>query len=246
MAGLFDVFLKRIGVKPQNEIRSEIEEFVNAAKEHVENYRKNVEEISKQRKMLELMAHHLGGMVWIKRWEPEQKTYLYEFANRTLCDSFFRFDAHCLEDCTAHVSGRSDLDILNDFRERTKNTHSFGELSITTDIHSTIQAILHYDTQGQSGATSCRYIECGYIGSDPMVIEVVKTPLFDLNYPCKCWASHTYTVGNALDVTMACESRLEYAQKCIEKGEGEKLQNGVYWIYPKKEACSIMEREVRR
>jgi hypothetical protein len=244
MAGLFEKLLRRLGKRPAEEIVSEFQEYVNSAKDYIVKYQQNVEAITKQRTMLELMAHHLGGLVWIKRWDEEQKIYLYEFANRTHCDLFFKFEPECLADCTAHVAGKSDIDILNEFRERTKQRHTYGDLCFSTDMHSTEQAIIHYETGGKKGATSCRYIEGGFIGEKPFVLEVVKTPLFDPKYPCRCWQTHTYTVGNAFDITNVCESRMKHAQRCVELGQGEKLQNGVFWLYPQKEECSLLECEI--
>lgn len=243
MAGLFERLMRRVITKSSSDISAEIVSVVDSAKEYMAQYRSTMEEITKQRHLLELMAHHMGGLVWIKRWDDENKVYLYEFANRTHCDLFFKFEPECLEDCTAHVSGKSDIDILNEFRERTRLKHTCGDLCISTDIHATEQAILHYETNGEKGATSCRYIECGYVGEKPLILEVVKTPLFNLNYPCKCWKTHTYTVGNAFDVSIFCDSRLAHAQDCVEKGQGEKLQNGVYYMYPEIEICRLAEKE---
>lgn len=243
MSGIFENLLTKLGKKKKSEIQQEIETFVDSAKEYMEHYKKNIDEIRQQKKILELMSHHLGGLVWIKRWDSDTKSYIYEFANRTHCDVFFKFEPHCLIDCTSHVKGYSDIDILNDYRERTGKQHSFGELCVSTDVHATMQAIQHYDTEGNAGATTCRYIECGMIDEKPMVLDVVKTPLFDPNYPCKCWGSHTYTVGNAFDVTASCETKLQHVQSLVEQGHAEKLQPGVYWVYPKAESCSLLKKE---
>ena len=245
MAGTFDRVL-RFFQSPKIGTTENVEQFVSDAKTFLDKYRRNIEEVARQRQLLELMAHALGGLVWIKRWDADQSTYLYEFANHTHCQLFFRFDEECLPDCTTHVQGRSDVDLLNDFRERTRLQHTYGELCISTDVHATEQAILHYESMGERGSMSCRYLECGYIGDKALVLEVVKTPLFNPEYPCKCWASHTYTVGNALDVTLCCESRLEFANQCIERGQAKRLQPGVFWLFPEHEACNLLEQELPR
>lgn len=243
---MFNKLMSLLGKKPQNEIQREVENFIIKAKAHVEEFRSNVEEVSKQRRLLELMAHHLGGLVWIKRWDQSSESYLYEFANKTHCDTFLQFPDQCLKDCTTHVSGKSDIDLLNDFRERTKSRHTFGDLCLSTDKHSTEQAILYHKTCGQAGAMSCNYLECGFIGEKEVVLEVTKTPLFDLSKSCRCWENHTYTVGNAVDVSFLCDSKIAYANKCVAINQGKRLHPGVFWLYPGPEGCVLLEDELSR
>jgi len=243
---MFDKIMTFLGKKPQCEIQRDIEVFIQSAKGHVEEYRKSVESVSKQRRLLELMAHHMGGLVWIKRWEVESCTYLYEFANKTHCDTFLKLPEQCLDDCTTHVSGKSDIDLLNDFRERTNQRHTFGDLCLSTDTHATNQAIIFYKTGGKSGSTSCRYLECGFIGDNEVVLEVTKTPLFDLSHPCRCWDTHTYTVGNAVDVSYLCDSKIKHAHQCVAAKQGERLQPGVFWLFPGPEQCQLLEDELSK
>jgi hypothetical protein len=240
--GLFDRVISFFNDTGNGSSRRDVEEFVRDARIFIARSKASMEEVERQRSMLEMMTHHMGGMVWIKRWDPWQEEYLYEFANRPHCETFFNFPVDCLQDCNDHVQGRSDIDLLNDFRERTGLRHSYGDMCFSTDKHATEMAILHHITNGESGATSCHYLECGYVGDKELVLEVTKTPLFDSNF--KLWETHTYSVGNAVDVSRVCTSRLEFARQCVERGEGERLQPGVFWLYPSRGECELLKEEV--
>ena len=66
MAGTFDRVL-RFFQSPKIGTTENVEQFVSDAKTFLDKYRRNIEEVARQRQLLELMAHALGGLVWIKR-----------------------------------------------------------------------------------------------------------------------------------------------------------------------------------
>lgn len=212
----------------------------------IEKAKKSVLETQRQKELLETMTHAMGGMVWIKKWDNITENYLYEFGNFMLCEKFFCFSEECLCDCTTHISGKSDVDLINEFRERTGLRHSYGDLCFSTDIHAMEQAILFHKTAGAQGRPFCRYIECGYIGKKALLLDVIKTPLFlEGKTPSK--QNHTYSVGNACDGTNCCEEKMDLALSLLDKGRAERLSNSVIWIYPEQPAsCRLLDKEMGR
>jgi len=237
------MFLEKIYQKfgPKNPI-VEKEEILNV-RALVHEAKNKINESIKQKNLLELMAHSMGGMVWIKRWDNILEVHTYEFANFMLCEKFFCFTETCLTDCTTHVKNKSDLDLVAEFRERTGKQHTFGDLCFSTDMHATEQAIIYQNSNGAQGARSCRYLEAGYIDGNPVLLDVVKTPLFAPGRK-HCWSTHTYSVGNATDASNCCDSVMGRGLDLISLGQATRLSNGVIWIYPEGQSCAILDKEL--
>jgi hypothetical protein len=225
-----------------NTIDQEFE--IDNVKKLVKEAKSKIEDSFRQRELLELMAHSMGGMVWIKKWDLIQETHVYEFANFMLCERFFCFNQECLTDCTTHVKGRTDLDLVSEFRERTRKQHTFGDLCFSTDIHATEQAINYHSSGGTRGALSCRYLEAGFIDGHAVLLDVTKTPLFEKDMR-PCWNSHTYSVGNAMDASNCCDSVMKRGLQLIDKNQAKRLSAGVIWIYPSAESCILLEQELK-
>lgn len=242
MSSIIQSYLKKL-LYPKKEDSFWKDEFGDV-KVLIERAKVSVLETQRQKDLLETMTNAMGGMVWIKRWDVNTDGYIYEFGNYMLCEKFFCFSDDCLCDCTTHISGKSDIDLINEFRERTGLRHSYGELCFSTDLHSLEQAILFQETGGEKGRPSCRYIECGYIGQRALLLDVIKTPLFlPDSIPSK--KTHTYSVGNACDGINCCEEKMNLALSLLDKGQAERLSNGVIWIYPDKPAaCRLMDKEL--
>jgi hypothetical protein len=47
-------------------------------------------------------------------------------------------------------------------------------------------------------------------------------------------------------VSNSCDSRLAFAHQCVARGQGQRLQPGVFWIYPEREECRLLEKELPR
>ena len=173
---LFELYQKIFPKKKDND-KFEIQN----VRRLVSEAKKSIATSYKQKELLELMAHSMNGMVWIKRWGLIQEIHIYEFANYMLCERFFCFTPDCLTDCTAHVKDRTDIDLVSEYREKTGNQHTFGDLCYSTDVHATEQAIIFHNSGGARGSKSCRYFEAGYINGEPVLLDVIKTPLFEKN-----------------------------------------------------------------
>ena len=218
---------------------------IEMARNFIKEAKSKIQESLYQKDILELMAHSIGGMIWIKRWLREEEVHVFEFANYKLCEKLFGFEAKCLKDCTDHVMGRSDVDLVSDFREKTGKKHTFSDLCYCTDIHAVEQAIIYYNSNGERGMPSCRYLEAGFIGENPVLLDVVKTPLFEKDKK-KCWNTHTYCVGLGSDASNICDTLMEYAKSLIDKGQAMKLSSGVIWLYPVGESCKLLQEELEK
>ena len=62
---------------------------VDKAKEILRVARDRISDSLKERELLEVMAHTISGCVWIKASDYISESHTYEFANLTLCKSFF-------------------------------------------------------------------------------------------------------------------------------------------------------------
>lgn len=221
-----------------------VEEEFNEAKEIIAEARAVLVDSTKQKYLLELMANTLGGMVWIKKYDFLQEVYTYEFANLALCRDFFCLSEECRIDCTTYVKGKTDLDLVNEYKEKTKKQHTFGDLCVSTDFHATEQAIIHYHSKGERGRKECRYFEAGYIDGQPVLLDVVKTPIFKED-EAVCWNTHTYSVGIARDLGCSCDTMWTRVLNLIEKGQAERLSAGVIWVYPEPEECHLIDEELK-
>ena len=95
-------------------------------------------------------------------WKKD-KNHLYINANFAHCIEFFRMPKECME----LIRGKADIDLVNDYRERTGKIHSFGELCVGSD-----------DIVKASKKPG-HFIEIGYIDTDLFLLDVYKVPLFD-------------------------------------------------------------------
>lgn len=118
---------------------------------------KNTEKALKEQfHVLNTTVDLIDGYMWNKDAEGR---YLY--CTPKWKSLFFR-----LSDDT-NIVGRTDIDLLNEFRAKTGLEHTYGNVCSGTDQHCIAQK------------QTCYYIEAGYIAGDLFLLEVTKTPLFD-------------------------------------------------------------------
>lgn len=185
---------------------------------------KNYSELEERNGLLEDLACEIDGLVWIKKWIPEEAKHVYEFANRKHGDLFFRFERceNC-KDCGRCFMGKTDLELLDDFRKRTGIRHTYGELCGSTDIHSMMKGI--EDIQKGRPVIPRKYIEFGIVGDQQLILEVSKRPKFDENN------NYVRNIGNALDQSQD-KTIFQRVEILMENGLAEKLGEGVYYIKP--------------
>lgn len=187
------------------EPRSDVAE-VNDFQERVA---KNIYEAKKQRllleqhiQILENTANEAGGMLWRKDNEG-----LYQFANRYRCTHFLRLH----ENCFNTVIGYSDIDIINDYIERTGLWHGFALHEDITDAH--VQKL------GYEGV----YVTIGVIGTEEKLFKSIKTPIYiDREYDG--------IVGFASDLTFDCTGIIHTLEHGLYTNTVEMLNEGCFWI----------------
>ena len=107
--------------------------------------------------ILEAILESSGGFLWYK---DNQNRYLF-------CDNKFAKRFHQLN-TGADSYLKNDVELITNCRDK-GHRHDFGELCLGTDEHS------------QKMQVQSRYIEGGIIDDKLVVLEVIKTPLFDKN-----------------------------------------------------------------
>lgn len=169
---------------------------------------------------VELTVSLIDGYMWHK---DAQGKYLY--CTPEWKRLFFDLDPHI------DVSGNNDIELLNDYRIRTNNEHTYGNICVGTDEHCK-----------QQGHT-CYYIEIGYINNKIFILEVTKTPHYDIN------GNYIGIVGIAKDRSQ--EENLitfnisEYIKKgiCVNLNPDNMFNEHVtaYWI-KNKEASKLISQ----
>lgn len=181
-------------------------------KSTVEEARRIYYENSRLNAVIEQVSDLTYAMAWQKDIDG-----LYEYANKIHCVRFFGLP----ESCHQWILGRSDIDLINYYVERTGEKHTFGELCISTDQHCIEQG------------KRCHYIEMGWQGNELLLLSVRKAPRFDEEGNC------IGTVGVAMEDTVNCRDILDNLPKRIQQGEVEELDRGVWWI--KESPCSLLD-----
>ena len=219
---------------------------LHQAEDLLSEARQRIKNSMRERELLEVMAHTITGCVWIKSFDALVEEHTYEFANLRLCERFLCLEDVCLEDCTVHVRGRTDFDLINDFIERCGQSHTFSELCEETDHHAVEQAVRFYHTHGKSGSKTSRYLEYGIIGNRTALFNVTKTPLFKSGEK-PCWNTHTYLVGTATEEDTCCDAFYKMSKDFVAEGKAELICPGAVWLYPNSEVgeCTLLEKDLK-
>lgn len=158
-------------------------------------------EVERKNGILKAMIDAAGGFVWIKDAGGR-----YVFCDNTFCNFFFRMDP------SESVVGFTDVELLDAFRKRTKLRHTYGDLCMSTDQHCVERG------------RKCRYIEVCYIDERLVILDVVKTPLFDADGVC------TGTVGMAWERSEDCDHIEKDLVMFKKDGRLIQLCDNVYWV----------------
>ena len=113
------------------------------------------------------IVNAVGGFLWKK-----DRCGRYQFANRRYCDRVLTPDIAGQRCSLAlneaeRVTGKNDEELFDAFTLRTGNSHSFAQTMETADAH-VIET-----------GKSCRFLEVGLIGDNPMMLKSTRTPTFD-------------------------------------------------------------------
>lgn len=153
------------------------------------------------------IIEQISDLTYAMAWQKDIDG-LYQYANKIHCVRFFGLP----ESCTHFIVGKSDVDLINYYMERTGNRNTFGEICISTDWHCIEQG------------KRCHYIEMGWQGDRLMILNVRKAPRFNDEGNC------IGTVGVAMEDVNNCREILEMIPNRLKNGEIEELDRGVWWV----------------
>jgi len=136
----------------------------------IEGLKKANEEQLRQCDLVTSTMSMVNGFIWNK-----DETGKYRFCSPNFKRLFFGLPEEI------DINGKTDMELLDDFRNRTGLVHTYGNICFGTDGHCREQG------------TACYYIEFGYIGNSLFALDVVKTPQYDKD------GNYTGVVGIARD-----------------------------------------------
>lgn len=155
------------------------------------------------RYLLEEIADMSHTLMWVKDMNS-----IYLYANKHHCVHFFKLPSECSD----FVVGRSDVDLVNDFVERTGKWNTFGDICLSTDFHCL------------NRNSTCSYLEMGWIGDDFLTLSVRKAPRYDNQ------GRVIGIVGLAIDVSYRCQNIIKNIPDEIKSGHLEQLCPGAFWV----------------
>ena len=175
-------------------------------------------------------------LIWHKRYDYLKESHVYTYANNALCNDLFKLNYLKHEEQLDYIKGRSDLDIIKNYRERTGKRHSYGELCLGTDDYT--REFNQERIKKGLQPISLTFLEIGIIDGEPLVLKVNKQPIFKNANNCNnCQncklknGEYCGTVGFGINVTNYFDS----VNKILESGLADKLCEGVYLIKQDKE-----------
>lgn len=127
----------------------------------IESLKKIEEDKLRQCELITSTMQMVQGFMWNK-----DENGRYRFCTPSFKRVFFGLP----ED--TDITGRTDIELINEFRESTGKVHTFGDICVGTDGHCIEQGI------------SCYYVEFGYIGDNLFVLDVTKTPQYNKQGEC--------------------------------------------------------------
>lgn len=157
------------------------------------------------------MAHAAGGLICRK-----DKDGKYLFVNEYQCKMFLKMDPLC----NASAYGKTDKELIDEYRNRTGNIHTYGDICMSTDEHC------------KTIGGKCLYLEFGKIDDRDVILKMVKTPIYTPD------GKDDGVVVFGWDITFLCENLPTVLSNGIKNNTIEKLEKGVYWI-KEKHICTL-------
>lgn len=177
------------------------------ARERAEKY---FEEINQKNKLLHTIIDCSGRYIWYK-----DHNHRYIFCNITFKKSFHKLSDEELDS----LIGKTDIESISEYKNKTGKRHDFGELCYSTDEHCIKQG------------HDCYYIEAGYIDNRFVILEIAKIPIY--NEDCSLQG----TIGFATDKTKQYDKIIKDIKYLQSVNKTEQLSENdytkspfVYWI----------------
>lgn len=136
----------------------------------IESLRLIEEDKVRQYELIQSTMSMVEGFMWNKDIDGK-----YRFCSPSFKVAFFGLSKD------DDITGKTDIELLSEFRNNTCKVHTFGDICFGTDGHCKEQG------------TTCYYVEFGYIGDRLFALDVVKTPQYDKQ------GNYTGIVGIARD-----------------------------------------------
>jgi len=135
----------------------------------VNTHKKNVEQIIEKIKIgQDFQSNYINVLMEIcQHFEfliyKKDKNNLYQFSNIYHCVNFFKLEPECVN----NIMNRSDLDIMNSYRERTGKEHTFLDICQQSDkiVEDTLETQL--------------FIKGGLIGNEKLIFYDRKIPIIE-------------------------------------------------------------------
>ncbi len=150
-------------------------------------------------------------------WKKDE-FHRYISANDFHCNVFYNLS---FQDAKSIV-GKTDSELIKIFRER-YGEHTFGELCASSDIF----------VQKRGEAT--RFFELGYCLGKPLLLDVVKEPIFENNV-------FKGTVGYATNVSDRESDAFVLIEALLKQGFAERLDDGT----KPDTACYLIKEQKRK
>jgi len=162
----------------------------------------------------------IDGYMWNK-----DKNERYKFCSPSWKSLFFQLNE---EDS---VVGKTSEECINEFIERTGKEHTYKHISKLTSDHCLKQGV------------TCYYVEAGYINGKRLILDIVKTPLFNPG------GEFVGTVGVARDRSDAAGIIQIMLKEYIAAGVAENLNEAnmdadratAYWIKDKHKHNDLLD-----
>jgi len=211
---MFNIFnlgkvLKRVELRmddAQSEFRK-IREDINIGYELAKRQRDELletkEQLLESNKLLYDMAHAAGGMLCRKDRDGR-----YLFVNEYQCTHFFGMKSSCLDS----IIGKTDIDIINSYKENTGLEHTYGDCCVKTDDHCKFIG------------KRCLYVETGQIGDKRTILKLIKTPIYLPD------GNDDGIVVFGWDVSILCDGLFDELNRGIKEGTVEQLDVNIYWV----------------
>lgn len=199
-----------------------------------------LDRLKERDKILKIVTNAGKGMQWLKRFNHANQAHEYLYGNKPFCDRFFRLNYLNIDEQQAYIKGKTDLELIRDYRERSGEEHSYGDICVSTDDF-TKEYNQKRVKKGKLPRT-CSFIEFGTIAGKPFVLKVDKTPCFKGLPGClgceDCTlsgGSYCSSVGDGMDESDNIQYQLAGIKEMETKGTIEKLEENVYLIKPENE-----------
>lgn len=202
---------------------SEFYKLVDTLKESLSLAKHQMNELKKKSDLIDDMAYSFGGYLWRK-----DNNYRYLFCDKVYCKLFYNIEP---EQCEQGIYGFTDIELCEAFGQKTGQLNSTSMISFYTDEHCRQMEV------------RSRYIEMAMISDNMIVLDIIKTPLFDID------KNFIGLIGFAVDRSDVCIDMKEFIQRRLTEKTAHLLykdnRSFAYYMYKKNQSLECVFPEDR-